>query len=97
MLRSSAVSSATIYAVLPLCTLCVGFMIKFLIALATDGKKLRVDCPVRLKGVRYWDDVSCEEPRSSHGAVNPAAHALGRNPTTKARAQPLTGSISPRY
>ena len=74
MLPSNAVSSATIYAVLPLCTLCVGFMIRFLIALATDGKKIRVDYSVRPKGVRYWDDVTCEEPRSSHGAINLAAH-----------------------
>jgi len=76
MLPSNAVSSVTIYAVLPLCTLCVGFMIRFLIALATDGKKIRVDYSVRPKGVRYWDDVTCEEPRSSHGAVNPAAHVF---------------------
>jgi len=76
MLPSNAVSSVTIYAVLPLCTLCVGFMIRFLIALATDGKKIRVDYPIGLKGMRYWDDATCEEPRSSHGAVNPAAHVF---------------------
>jgi hypothetical protein len=78
MLQSNALSSLTIYAMLALCVLSVGFMIRFLIALAIDGKKIRVDYPVRLKGVRCPADVTCEEPRSSEGTVNPAAHlAMG--------------------
>ena len=94
MLPSNAVSSVTIYAVLPLCTLCVGFMVRFLIAPATDGKKIRVDYPVGLKGMRYWDDVTCEEPRSSHGAVNPAAHVFVG---VVRLASALTSKPNPRY
>jgi len=78
MLQSNAVSSPTIYTMLALCVLSVGFMIRFLIALAIDGRKIRVNYPVRLKGVRCAADVTFEEPRSSDGAVNLAAHlAMG--------------------
>jgi hypothetical protein len=78
MLQSNTVSSPTLYAMVALCVLSVGFMIRFLIALVIDGKKIRVDYPVRLKGVRCPADVTSEEPRSSEGAVNPAAHlAMG--------------------
>jgi hypothetical protein len=78
MLQSNAVSSPTIYTMLALCVLSVGFMIRFLIALAIDGKKIRVDYTVRSKGVRWAADATCEEPQSSEGAVNPAAHvAMG--------------------
>src|ERR1700687_290631 len=78
MLQSNAVSSPTTYTMLALCVLSVGFMIRFLIALAIDGKKIRVDYPARLKGVCCQADVTCEKPRSSEGAVNPAAHlAMG--------------------
>jgi len=78
MLQSNTVSSPTIYTMLALCVLSVGFMIRFLIALAIDGKKIRVDYPVRLKGVRCPADVTCEEPQSSEGPVNPPAHlAMG--------------------
>ena len=78
MLQSNIVSSPTIYTMLALCVLSVGFMIRFLIALAIDGKKRRVDYRVRLKGVRSLAEVTCEEPRSSEGAVNPATHlAMG--------------------
>ena len=58
MIQSNAVSSPTAYTMLSLCVLSVGFMIRFLIALAIDGKKIRVDYPVRSK------DVTWEEPRS---------------------------------
>jgi hypothetical protein len=78
MLQANTVSSPTIYAMLALCVLSVGFMIRFLIALAIDGKKIHIDYPARLKGVRCPADVTCGEPRSSEGAVHPAAHlAMG--------------------
>ena len=78
MIQSNAVSSPTAYAMLSLCVLSVGFMIRFLIALAIDGKKIRVDYPVRLKGVRCRSDLTCEELPSSEGAIIPAAHlAMG--------------------
>ena len=78
MLQSNAVSIPTTYTMLALCVLGVGFMIRFLIALAIDGKKIRVDYSVRPKGERYPADMTCQEPRSSKGAVNPASHlAMG--------------------
>jgi hypothetical protein len=78
MIQSNAVSSPTAYAMLSLCVLSVGFMIRFLIALAIDGKKIRVDYPVRLKGVRRPADLPCEELPSSEGAIIPTAHlAMG--------------------
>ena len=78
MIQSNAVSSPTTYAMLSLCVLSVGFMIRFLIALAIDGKKIRVDYPVRLKGVRRPADLPCEELPSSEGAIIPTAHlAMG--------------------
>ena len=78
MIQSNAVSSPTTYTMLSLCLLSVGFMIRFLIALAIDGKKIRVDYPVRLKGVRRPADLTCKELPSSEGAITPAAHlAMG--------------------
>ena len=78
MLQANTVSSPTTYTMLSLCVLSVGFMIRFLIALAIDEKKIRVDYPVRLKGVRRPADLTCEELPSSGGAIIPAAHlAMG--------------------
>jgi hypothetical protein len=45
MLQSNAISSPTTYTILAMCVLSVGFLIRFLIALAIDGKKIRVDYP----------------------------------------------------
>jgi hypothetical protein len=78
MIQSNAISSPTTYTMLSLCLLSVGFMVRFLIALAIDGKKIRVDYPVRLKGVRRPADLTCEELPSSGGAIIPAGHlAMG--------------------
>jgi hypothetical protein len=72
MLQANTVSSPTIYTMLALCVLSVGFMIRFLIALVIDGTKIRVDYPVRCK------DVTWDEPRSREEAANPAGHlAIG--------------------
>jgi len=49
MFQSNALSSPTTYTMLVMCVLSVGFMIRFLIALAIDGKEIRVDYPVRCK------------------------------------------------
>jgi hypothetical protein len=99
MFQSNALSSPTTYTMLVMCVLSVGFMIRFLIALAIDGKEIRVDYPVRSK------DVTWEEPRS-----RPLTPQLTlrwklsdwpvlslRSPASEARAQLPTGSISPRY
>ena len=50
MIQSNAVSSPTAYTMLSLCVLSVGFMIRFLIALAIDGKKIR---PSSAKGNNF--------------------------------------------
>ena len=71
MIQSNSVSSPTTYAMLSLCLLSVGFMIRFLVALAIDGKKIGVDYPVRLKGVRRPADLTCEELPSSEGPLFP--------------------------
>jgi hypothetical protein len=72
MLQANTVSSPTIYTMLALCVLSVGFMIRFLIALAIDGKKIGVDHPVRCK------DVTWKEPRSREKAANSTGHlAIG--------------------
>ena len=108
MLQSNTVASPAIYTVLALCVLSVGFMIRVLIALAIDGKKIRVGYPVCLKkAVCYPADVACEEPRSSEGPVNPGQLTLRwellespllslRNHPRKTGEQRLAGSISPR-
>jgi len=97
MIQSNAVSSPTAYAMLSLCVLSVGFMIRFLIALAIDGKKIRVDYPVRLKGVRRPADLPCEELPSSEGAIFPTAHlAMGVVRLASALSSTPNRSMSPR-
>jgi hypothetical protein len=76
MLQPS-VSSPTLY-MLVLCVVGVGFMIRFLIALAIDGRKIGGDYPVRLEEVHRPANVTRKERRASEGAFNPAAHlAMG--------------------
>ena len=60
------VASPGIFAVLAACVLGIGFMVRFLIAIARDENQIRVAHPVRARGV------------SSDAAVNPAGHlAMG--------------------
>jgi hypothetical protein len=60
------VASPGIFVVLAACALGIGFMVRFLVAIARDKNQIRVGHPGRAREVR------------SHAAVNPAGHlAMG--------------------
>jgi hypothetical protein len=80
MLQPNMVSNPASYIMLAVCVLGIGFMVRFLIALASEENKTRVVHPFHTRGAHYADaaDAAFEPPRHRWAAVDSGAHiALG--------------------
>lgn len=74
MLQPNAVASAETFTMLAACVVGIGFMVRFLVALAGEGKGMRVG----VKRVHYVTEETGELARHRGAEVSPAAHlALG--------------------
>ena len=78
MLQPNIVASSAPVVMLAVCVLGIGFMVRFLIALAGEEERIRVVHEVRPGGVHYATDGACDLPRYRGAVVDPGAHiAMG--------------------
>ena len=78
MLPANTAASLATFTMVAACALGIGFMVRFFIALAGDGNKMRSGYRTRPKGVRSAPDAPCKELLRSETAVNPSGHlAMG--------------------
>jgi|SRR6266851_8519174 len=78
MLPANTAASLATFTMVAACALGIGFMVRFFIALAGDGNKMRSGYRTRPKGVRSAADAPCKELLRSETAVNPSGHlAMG--------------------
>jgi hypothetical protein len=78
MLQATIVASPAPLVTLAVCALGIGFMVRFLVALAGEESKIRVMNRVRSRGVHYAPDGAGEPRRYGATAVDPAGYlAMG--------------------
>jgi hypothetical protein len=72
------VASPAVVVMLLACVLGAGFMIRFLVALTLDERKVRVECAHRRAGLHYPPNMAWVDAPYRKTAVNSAAHlAIG--------------------
>ena len=106
MLQLESVASPAIYTMLALCFLSIGFMIRFLVALAMDGRKTHIRNAFRL-GEDCSSDVASQEPDAAKVALIQHLTSLWessglppvsvRNPARNTGRQRLAGSIMSHF
>ena len=74
MLHLAAAASPAIFVMLLACVLGAGFMVRFLVALTLDRRKMRVEYAVRREGLHYPADMARVDAPYRKTAVNSAAH-----------------------
>lgn len=78
MLQPNTVASPAAFTILVVCVLGMGFMVRFFVALARDGREARTANGVRPNRVKWVADLGCEGRWDREVAVSPAAHlAMG--------------------
>jgi hypothetical protein len=78
MLQPNTVATPATFTMLVGCVLGIGFMVRFFIALASDGREARIGNKVRPKRVKWVADLGCEGRCDRAVRVSPAAHlAMG--------------------
>jgi hypothetical protein len=78
MLHFETVTSPAIFAMLLSCVLGAGFMVRFLVALTLDERKMHAEYAHRRSGLDYPADTAWVDPPYGKTAVNSAAHlAIG--------------------
>src|ERR1700730_18251297 len=78
MLHLETVTSPAIFAMLLSCVLGAGFMVRFLVALTLDERKMHAEYAHRRSGLHYPADTAWVDAPYCKTAVNSAAHlALG--------------------
>ena len=78
MLHLETVASPAIFAMLLACVLGTGFMVRFLVALTLDERKMHAEYAHRRAGLHYPADMAWVDAAYRRTAVNSAAHlAIG--------------------
>jgi len=78
MLQPNTVASPAAFTMLVVCVLAMGFMVRFFIALASDGREARTGNRIRPNRVKWVADLGCEGRWDREIALSPGAHlAMG--------------------
>ena len=78
MLHLETVASPAIVSMLLGCVLGVGFMVRFLVALTLDGRKMRAEYTIRPGGLHYAGNIARTQTPYRDAVANSAAHlAIG--------------------